>query len=348
MKRMMKLIKEMTDYLKYSENKDNLFYSRSSDKLETNNRFELPHFDDTKWYTPIDEHWAYMIFKDRDFPDQGWKIHITTDIREASYLLYDVAIFLIKNEVSFKYVPSLKSLKSKNSKYANRGASGKFITVYPENNNAFIELLNDLKEITSSFNLGPYILNDQQWQESNVFFRYGGLKRIVAEINGEEVLAIRKPDGTLIPDERMPYYKLPDFVMEPEVIKANNTFPDKKEFDRLKDFKIIEAIHNSNAGGVYLAELEGKKVVLKEGRDMAGVDANFNNGFQRNKHEYNTLKRLKDVKGVINVDEYFTSWRHNYFIEEFHTGKSLQKFIAQNFPFTDSYDKTTKYAYESI
>lgn len=339
---------EMMDYLKHSTDRQSLFYNRSIKNLKSNKPFSIPSFDVEEWVVYTDEHWTNLTFQAKDFPDQGWKIHITADINEASSLLYDVADYLIKEKISFKYVPNLRALESKNVKYANSSASGKFITVYPESNEVFYKLLEDLKEVTASYKLGPYILNDQQWQESNIFFRYGGLKRITSEVDGKKFLAIKKPDGTMIPDERVPYYHLPDFVEEPDFVKDNNTFPEDELFNRLKDFKIIDSIHHSNGGGVYLAELEGKKVILKEGRHKAGIDGNGNHAFQRNKNEYLNLKRLKSVEGVINVHEYFTAWRHNYFTEDYHDGKNLREFISQEFPFTNSKDKSEGYVSKCI
>lgn len=77
-----------------------------------------------------------------------------------------------------------------------------FITVYPEHEPQFLELLDELKDITDSYDLDPYILNEQQWRESNVFFRYGGLKRINMIVGGKERLAIRTPEEELIEDEQ--------------------------------------------------------------------------------------------------------------------------------------------------
>ncbi|MDX8344167.1 class III lanthionine synthetase LanKC [Rossellomorea sp. YZS02] len=342
------MLNEMTEYLRYSANKESLFYSKSLENTESRKPFEIPKFDKVKWAVYSDDYWSYFMFKEKDFPDQGWKIHITADLEEASRLLYDVAEYLFREEISFKYVPNFRALSSKNVKYANRGASGKFITVYPENNEVFYKLLNDLKIVTESYKLGPYILNDQQWQGSNVFFRYGGLKRVTTELNGEKVLAIKRPDGTYIPDERLPYYHLPDFVEEPDFLKENNTFPSQDLFNKLKDFNIIEVIHHSNAGGVYIAEFKGKKVILKEGRHNAGTDGNGKCAFERNKNEYYNLKRLESVEGVINAHEYFTAWRHNYFTEDFHEGGSLREFIAREFPFTKSKERTMEYADKCI
>ncbi|AQS54405.1 hypothetical protein BW727_200002 (plasmid) [Jeotgalibaca dankookensis] len=332
----------MTDYLRYSGNKETIFYSRSNEKTKSNQRFKVPSFNYSKWNTYSDEYWAYMLFKEKDFPTQGWKIHITSDIDESPRLLYDVATYLIKHKVSFKYVPNLKALKRKNLKYADRTSSGKFITIYPENNQAFFKLLQALKEITEPYKLGAYILNDQQWQESNVFFRYGGLKRITTEIDGQEFLAIQNPDGSFVIDQRVPYYYLPDFVIEPNFIKERNVYPDKNIFDKLNNFNIIEAVHQSNAGGVYLAKKEQVKIIIKEGRDKAGIDSDGKDGFERNKNEYYALNRLKNVKGVVNVHEYFTVWRHNYFTEDYIEGRNLQKFIAQEYPFIDLKDGKKK------
>jgi serine/threonine protein kinase len=340
--------KDLMDYLKYTVNKDSLFYSQPNEKLTSKNPFKIPNYDSQKWSRFSDEHWTYLMFKEKDFPDQGWKIHLTADMQEAANLLYDVAEYLISKEISFKYVPNLVALGNKNVKYANRTGSGKFITVYPDNNDVFFNLLNDLKELTQSYKIGPYILNDQQWQESNVFFRYGGLKRITTEVDGREVLAIRRPDGTLIPDERLPYYHLPDFVEEPDFIVRHNTFPSEELFKRLNDFEIIDVLHHSNAGGVYLAESEGKKLILKEGRQKAGIDGNGKDGFQRNRNEYFNLKRLKNVEGVINAHGYFTAWHHNYLIEDYHEGRNLQTFISQEYPFVKSSNKNSEYAGKCI
>ena len=48
-------------------------------------------------------------------------------------------------------------------------------------------------------------------------YRYGGFKRMVTE-SGE--LAIKDNTGKLVPDNRTPYYRVPDFVTEPEILKV--------------------------------------------------------------------------------------------------------------------------------
>lgn len=333
---------DMTEYLQFLKNKKSPFYGQDINDQSIDGDFDIPTYNKERWSTYTDEHWINIISKKNDFPEQGWKIHISVDLKDAQNLLFDVANFLILQEISFKYVPNMRALVAKNVKYASRGASGKFITIYPKDTDQFIELLDKLKSITDCYEPGPYILNDQQWKGSNVFFRYGGLKRIVSVINGKEVSSIRTPEGELIEDMRVPYYHLPEFVEEPEFIQANNTYPTEEEFLKLNEFKIIEAIHHSNGGGVYVAKKDGQKFILKEGRSKSGIDSNKSDAFQRNQNEFNKLHQLKSIESVINVYEYFTAWQHNYFTEEYHEGINLQAFIAKRYPFTTNLKKNSE------
>lgn len=154
------------------------------------------------------------------FPPQGWKIHITSTIYDAQNVLYDVAEYLFVKSISFKYLSSRTCFIQANGKYADRLESGKFITIYPSSEHIFIQLLKDLKTIVCKYDDGPYILTDKQWQNSNVFFRYGALKPRFS--NEKNVPVIVTPQGDLIPDKELPLYSLPSFVDEPIYVKENN------------------------------------------------------------------------------------------------------------------------------
>ena len=84
--------------------------------------------------------------------------------------IFSLNLFLLK------YLSSRTCFIQANGKYADRLESGKFITIYPSSEHIFIQLLKDLKTIVCKYDDGPYILTDKQWQNSNVFFRYGALK----------------------------------------------------------------------------------------------------------------------------------------------------------------------------
>lgn len=294
------------------------------------------------WVEYSDRYWHNVINKNSFSKKQGWKIHITADISDAQELLYVVANHLIKNKISFKFVNSVQELVRKNGKQGDRSAVGKFITIYPQDEEIFCSLLVILKKLTSKFKKGPFILNDCCWQESNVFFRYGGFIRNEKIIDGKEVLVIEDNDGNYVEDERRPYYSLPEFVVEPEYVKKNNTFPDERNFQKIRELDIKEAIHFSNSGGVYRFENKGESYVLKEGRYKAGLDATGNDGIRRIKNEYYNLSILKNVKSVIDVYDYFEAWENNYFVESYFNGETLKNFVATNYPLLLE-DGTEKY-----
>lgn len=201
------------------------------------------------------------------FPPQGWKIHITSTIYDAQNVLYDVAEYLFVKSISFKYLSSRTCFIQANGKYADRLESGKFITIYPSSEHIFIQLLKDLKTIVCKYDDGPYILTDKQWQNSNVFFRYGALKPRFS--NEKNVPVIVTPQGDLIPDKELPLYSLPSFVDEPIYVKENNYFIEYSN-GKLTDYQIDSAVHFSNNGGVYLASRNGKNISLKKGEKMLG------------------------------------------------------------------------------
>src|SRR5205823_13542919 len=99
---------------------------------------------------------------------------------------------LKKGETAFKFVVDRAMLSLINSKVWPRGGSGKFITVYPRDNRAFLELIEDLDRATRTLT-GPYILSDHRYKESRVvFYRYGGIKMNVAlNIKGERVAVLK-------------------------------------------------------------------------------------------------------------------------------------------------------------
>lgn len=252
-------------YIKYIN--EGYYYNVAS---ENNQR--LLHLDcPPDNYIVIDgEHWINVLERNIKLPNQGWKIHISTNMKEAQTTLDIVSKLMIERNISFKYVKSMTELLMKDSKYGDRGSSGKFITIYPVNTNQFIELLSLLENSLSHLKPGPYILNDKRWYDSNVYFRYGAFAPRFTFIDGVKVDAIENLQGELIEDKRVPYYYLPDFVEEPpEIIAMDKAMDQNDTYSPLENYDIKEALHFSNGGGVYICENKLKnntKVILKEGK----------------------------------------------------------------------------------
>ena len=292
------------------------------------------------WEEMLDEekHWRYCIQKNVMMPNQGWKIHISCNAPEAQEMLDTVAPILFNEKVDFKFVCSKMEIEIKNSKYGNRGASGKFITIYPTGEEQFLRLLDILDEATKHIKKGPYILSDKRWKDHNVYFRYGGFAQMFVTIDGEKQLAIMNEKGELIPDVRSTTYVLPDFVKEPiEIIKMDKEREEKENLpSKLDDYNITEALHFSNGGGVYLAQnKEGEEVVIKEGRPGAAVDANTQYAYDRIKVEIEALKKLRGTDIAVQYIDDFIVWEHIFLVEEKVEGATVNTWMALNYPFVE-------------
>ena len=303
------------------------------------------------WYSKIgkEKHWHYCGPIGVPIPPQGWKIHISSTLDNAQKTLDIVSKILISRNTHFKFVMSSWDLFVKNSKYGDRSASGKFITIYPATIYLFFTLLDELDKALSGLENGAYILNDNRWFFGNVYFRYGGFLEMHTQ-EGED--GIINEYGEIIPDQRIPGYVVPSFVEIPEKLKAMELEKENKSLDasKLDDYNISEAMHFSNGGGVYKATnvSSGENVIIKEGRPEAGLDSTGKDGFKRLSIEFETLSKLADVDEVVDVYEYFKAWENVYLVEEVVNGIPLQSWIAQNYPFGGSEDKKKSYLRKTL
>ena len=289
------------------------------------------------WFKSSDNHWTYYSNLDSVLPIQGWKIHISAIPNEAQKMLEVVSNLLFKISVPFKYVSNVWELTVKNSKYGDRGSSGKFITIYPTDEIQFTSLLEELHIVLKGFSMGPYILNDKRWLDGNVYFRYGAFKEMYLIQGAAKIPAIKTPSGELIPDYRDPFYTVPDFIEEPIIIKKmteeqEQTQATATEFD---NYTIESALHFSNGGGVYVANhiSSNNKVVLKEGRPNAGLDGQGRDAVERLKHEAKILEQLSGLEYVVSFHKIFQEWEHVFLAEEYISGISLDTWLATNYPF---------------
>lgn len=283
------------------------------------------------------ETWKYYFFLEKDIQEQGWKIHIGATMDNAQQILTVVSAILLERKIAFKHVSNESMWHSLNSKNGNRISSGKFITIYP-NDDEFVQLLDLIYDAIKDYEKGPYILSDRSWKDSNVYYRYGGFKKM---FNEEGQLCIKDKEGNLIPDFRTPYYTIPDFVKEPEELRNAYGTPTKKiKESELSRYEIKQSLRHSNSGGIYLAfDKKGKKnVIIKEARNKAGLDGNGIDAIQRLKNEYRMLERLSDIPGIVRVENYFKTWENIFLVEEYVEGTDLTHWIAQNYPYHPNQD----------
>lgn len=292
------------------------------------------------WSTKQDAVWKYYFPADCLLPEQGWKIHLSACPADADKMLRMVSSYLFARKTPFKHLVSERSFRRSNMKYSNRASSGKFFTVYPNCETDFLELLEELDEMLVGFN-GPYVLSDTRYKESPVFFRYGAfLYRSFESESGDTLFAIEDDEGRYLEDKRLPYFTLPDFVEVPEPISEqvySRLNPDPTDLARgLYPFTVRDSLHFSNGGGVYLANNAetGEIAVLKEGRPYSAYTDASESAIVRLRRERKALESLQGIQAVPRYIDYREVDGHEFLIESYLSGDSLQSWVASHFPFS--------------
>jgi hypothetical protein len=266
-------------------------------------------------------------------PDQGWKIHLSASPDWAETALAAAAAACVPRRVTFKFLRSRDALLIINGKYAPRGSSGKFVTIYPSDERLFGELLDALVSELDG-NPGPYILSDLRIGRGPVFVRYGAFtEQWCVGPDGARVPALRDPGGILVPDERGPVFRAPAWVEPPAGLRPHLA---ARAAATLGDFpyRVVRPLYFTNAGGTYLAEHRdgGPRVVLREARPHAGLDGAGDDAVARMDREYAALTTLDGLDCVPTVYGRHTVWEHEFLVEEYVEGKTVLRCIVNRHP----------------
>ncbi len=285
-------------------------------------------------------------------PRQGWKIHISTRPGMAHDSLRVAADICVERRVPFKHLSDEGELQRTSMKYANRGSAGKFITVFPRTDEELCELLPLFDMALRGFE-GPYILSDVKFGESPVFFRYGAFFMDRLEhADGSTDYAIEAPDGQKVRDNRAAVFTLPSFVEPPALIRGLvddrlNPVPGELE-ELLQPYVVRSSLHFSNAGGVYLADSGTGQVVLKEARRWSAYSSDSSDATERLQNEHRALLALSHVNAVVGAIEYRVVGDHEFLVEEYIPGLTLQSWAASNYPFSTDATVLADYAASAL
>lgn len=277
--------------------------------------------------------WVVMTHVNTDLPLQGWKIHASATPDSADEVLEKIWSYCVAHELAFKFRRSKAIVEVINGKQADRSASGKFVTLYPVDDKELERTLTNLGSILADIP-GPYILNDRRWGSGPLYLRYGGfILHFCFGPDGDIVPALKKPDGTLVPDMRGAAFKVPSWAPIPEFLRdwLQNSDRGSESFP----YGVEKVLHFSNAGGVYKAtdHRSGQPVLLREARPNAGLDRNGMDAVARLDRQYTQMQRLAGLDFVPAVVAREKFWEHHFLAEEFITGENLYQAVASKNPF---------------
>jgi class III lanthionine synthetase len=86
-------------------------------------------------------------------------VHVSACLGNVERVLAAVADYCHNRRIAFKFLRSPDALLLANAKYADRGSSGKFITIYPADEAQLEAVLTELGEVLDG-SPGPYVLSD--------------------------------------------------------------------------------------------------------------------------------------------------------------------------------------------
>lgn len=309
------------------------------------------------WELSRDDIWLMAHPSQHELPTQGFKIHLSATPTNATELIRRAIPACVEESAAFKVVADPRLLSIVQSKTYGRGSSSKFITVYPADLEAFHRLVETLDERTEGLE-SAYVLSDRRYGESRVvFYRYGGfLPRYEVNATGTRRPLIETPDGTLVADDRHPYYRLPDWVDDPF---GADSVEDRDDHLLAGRYEIEEALAFSNAGGVYKAtdRETGDDVVIKEARPQVAAWVHQGEGDDEPfvldavgilHKEHRLLERLADLPFVPRAIDLFQEWEHHFRVEELVDGVPLTSFRAREdfalIPFDGERERTERFS----
>ncbi|WP_405825377.1 class III lanthionine synthetase LanKC [Streptomyces sp. NBC_00838] len=301
-----------------------------------------------EWYEaarrPVPDGWQrhhsgdWLAFRpvEHELPAQGWKIHVSACLDNAESILDRTSAYCVERRIAFKFVPSRYLLHTRNAKYADRGASGKFITIYPADDKQFGCIAGELDAILAG-EPGPYILSDLRWNAGPVHVRYGSFTRRDCYADGMLRPAIENAEGKLVPDPRGPVFRTPDWITPPDVLRPHLEARAATTVES-SPYVVEQALHFSNGGGVYVGRdsRTGEKVVLKEARPHAGLAADGADAVTRLTRERNALEQLSGLACTPEVLDTFELGGHHFLVLEFVEGRPLNTFFARRHPLIDA------------
>lgn len=276
--------------------------------------------------------WIFVSPDGSTYPHQGWKLHISASTVSALTVLQNVLPVLKRANHTFKVTASLAELEKLNDVHSQRSQVGKFITVYPPNDEEAISLAAELDQVTQGLQ-GPRIPSDRPLHPNSlIHYRYGGFTpQYLVDTDGIVKTGLLHPDGHLIPDLRRPWFELPEWVNNNPFIKAGVALPYNPEPGPIgQRYRVLDCLRQASRGGIYLAEDQqtGLRVIIKEAHRHIGIDKHGRDVRDRLRYEFNLLQKFSSCSWLPKAYDLFEQEGNLYAVIEYIEGTNLRTHVT--------------------
>src|SRR6266536_1010925 len=276
--------------------------------------------------------------------EQGWKLHLAATRSSATAVLQRSLDVLARHRCAFKFAHSLEQVSLLTSRQYPRAGAGKFLTVYPDDDQQLVRLAEELHQATEGLS-GPAILSDRRYRPGSlVHYRYGAFTgRLQLSNDGDYRTVLAGPDGTLVEDRRdawfgAPAWARPPLPAPPQAQATGNGGAGARGAGGQAPpvllggrFVVRQAIRHSNRGGVFRAvdSATGAEVVVKQARPHVEADEAGRDARDGLRHEAGMLDRLAPLGVAPRRLDLFEQDGHLFLAEELLPGVPLRRWVSE-------------------
>ncbi|WJV44184.1 class III lanthionine synthetase LanKC [Streptomyces flavofungini] len=274
---------------------------------------------------------------------EGWRIHVSVTLPHLERTAETVREYCVHRGIGCDLVRGVTAARALADVRADRLTSADLMVLHPADETALAAALGDLTALLGPLP-GPYVPGALRHGPGPLFVRYGAAedRRCPAgghpSAPGDEhdlVPALERPDGTLVPEDRRPVFRRPDWVPLPEVLHADLEAllaPPRAPFP----YRGVRVVSLTTGEGVYRATetATDRPVLLHEARPHAGLDVRGDDAVTRLTRDHALLERLADLDCVPGVVGRHVRAGHHFLAVEAPEGRSLAEAAAAAFPLT--------------
>lgn len=292
------------------------------------------------WAVELGDFWCVVRPGEQVLRESGWKLHVSSTVLAGPVVLARAAHVLVGEGCSFKFARNLDRLGYLLSNQCARDSGGKFLTVYPQDDEQFRRLAAELDRVTDGLP-GPAILSDRPVRAGSiVHYRYGAFRGNSALSNdGDFRPVITSPEGRKVADERLAWFSppkwavplLPDPAAQAQA-QAQAQAEEKPGVVLIGGrFAVSEAIRHSYKGGVYRAidQVSNAEVVLKQARPHALSGLTGSDARDLLRHEADMIDRLAPLGLAPFKVALVTHQEHLFLAEEWIDGTTMRTWVTE-------------------